>query len=324
MKKIFNVLMEILVVLLVLAGSFGCELVNDSETKGSLSVSINEAVSKTLLPAISMEPASYLVDGSGPDSATFSETITATSLLIENLAFGVWSVTVTAYNAAGTAIGSGTGSATVQSNQTVTAAVTVTPYTGVGSLDLSLDWANGVVDVPSVVSELIPTSGTTLDLSFIVDGSSATCSTADIPSGYHTLTLQLLDNGTVVMGAVEVVRIVAGQTTEGSFVFDDINVQTGSLQVNITPEMNDPLDATIVGASATKPESDSMTLSASVSNFADNVVYVWYVNGASVFTGDTFIFDETWVQGTYRIDVTAYSTDGSRAGSAITEIMVIE
>ena len=324
MKNIFRIGLLVLFLVTALTGCNLGEMLNPNSDSGSLTVSINEAVSKTLLPAISMDPASYLVEGSGPDGAVFSETINGTSLLVENLAFGEWSVTVTAYNAGSIAIGSGTGSATVQSNQTATAAITVTPFAGFGSLDLSLDWNDGEVNMPSIDSQLIPTSGTPLDLGFTIDGSSATSSTADIPAGYHTLTLQLLDNGSVVMGAVEVVRIVTGQTTEGSFVFDDINVQTGSLQVNITPVMNDPLLVSIAGATETKPENQSISMNASVSNYADNVVYVWYVNGAAAATGQTFAFDNTWAQGYYRIDVTAYSADGSRAGSAMTEVQVVE
>jgi len=60
-----------------------------------------------------------------------------------------------------------------------------------------------------------------------------------------------------------------------------------------------------------------------VSNYSDNVTYVWYVNGDAKGTGSSFAFDNSWTQGYYRIDVTAFSADGKRAGSATTNVQVV-
>jgi len=121
-----------------------------------------------------------------------------------------------------------------------------------------------------------------------------------------------------------VVRIVADQTTSGIFLFDNVNKPGGSIEVNITPEMADSLTVSISGASATKPENQSMSLSASIAETGVNATYVWYVNGNSEAAGETFVFDDTWKEGYYRIDVTAFSADGKRAGSATANVEVTE
>ena len=54
-----------------------------------------------------------------------------------------------------------------------------------------------------------------------------------------------------VMGAVEVVRIVAGQTTSGTYAFTNVNRPGGAVQVNITPAMAEPIPVSISGVPAT-------------------------------------------------------------------------
>ncbi|MHB8107940.1 MAG: hypothetical protein ACYDH4_11030, partial [Candidatus Cryosericum sp.] len=235
-----------------------------------------------------------------------------------------WTVSVTARNADGAAIGAGTGTATVHTNATSVVTITVVPYDGFGTLSLQLAWTPGQVDTAQVESSLLPTTGAARTLSFTVNAGAGTASfsASDIATGYHTLSLKLKDNGFLTMGAVEVVRIVKDQATAGSFVFSKINQGTGTLQVNVTPAMADPLLVGISGASATRPANQAMSLVASVSNYADNVSYVWYVNGDSVATGASYSFGNTWAQGYYRIDVTAFSADGKRAGSAGTNVQV--
>ncbi|MBN1363481.1 MAG: hypothetical protein JW976_01615, partial [Syntrophaceae bacterium] len=125
------------------------------------------------------------------------------------------------------------------------------------------------------------------------------------------------------IGAVEVVRIVKDQTTSGTLAFTNINQTLGTLAVNLIPEMADVLDVSIIGSAATKSENQSMALSAEVSNYSDNVTYVWYVNGDAVATGVSYDFGESFAQGYYRVDVTAFSADGKCAGSATSMVQVV-
>jgi DNA-binding beta-propeller fold protein YncE len=159
-------------------------------------------------------------------------------------------------------------------------------------------------------------------LNFSVTGNTGTCSSTTIPAGYQTLTLQLLDSGKPVMGAVEVVRIVAGQTTTGSYTFANVNQPGGSVQVNITPAMAEPIPVSISGVPATVSVGGSMAAAASVSDGTANVTYVWYLNGVSVGIGPTYVLGSTVPAGWYRLDVTAYAAAGTRAGSATASFQV--
>ena len=322
MKK---VIVGILVAIMTGIVLIGCQGALDFLKTGTLTLNVNEQVSRTLTPTISMAPASYLVAGAGPSGAAFSQSFPCgSSVTIPSLAFGEWTVTVTAKNSAGIAIGAGGCVVSVLSNKLVTANVTVIPYAGQGSLDLAVNWPASKVQLPTVTGTLLSSAGVERSLVFAVDASTgkATCVAANVSTGYHTLTLKLYDNGVLVKGAgaVEVVRIVKDQTTTG--VFNFTNLGTGSLGVNITPAMADALTVTISGA-ATKPLDQSLSLGAAVSSPpSGTVTYKWYVNGDWAQDGAAFSFDSTWAAGSYRIDATAYSDDGTRAGSAKADVTV--
>ena len=283
---------------------------------GVLSIKVKDNVSRTILPDISMDIAWYKAVGIGPGGGTFNETFTGSGKQIENLAPGPWSVIVDAFNEDDILIGRGSGSVTILPNEPSSINITVRPLDGHGTLNLSLYWNSADVTVPQVQSTLTPYSGSVRNLAFTVGDGSAQFSASNVDAGYHTLILKLLDNGGLAMGAVEVVRIVADQVTNGTFTFDDINKARGTLYVEITPEMADPLEINISGGAGIKSNGDIMNLTASTTNFDGNVTYVWYVNGDSVGTGVDFTFDSTWKNGSYRIDVTGFSADGKRGGSA--------
>jgi hypothetical protein len=315
----------VLTSLVAIVAFTGCRNPINPGLGGTLTVSMNDAVSRTILPGISMNPASYDLAGTGPNGASFSQSVSSgTSATMTNLAFGDWTVTATAKNGAGTAIGQGSGSVTVLSNASVSLSITVQPYDGFGTLALDVSWPATQVQSAQIQSTLTPASGPARDLAFAVNGGAGTAnfSATDVATGYHTLMLKLLDNGHLAIGAVEVVRIVKDQTTSGTLAFTIVNQATGTLEVNLTPEMADPLQVSIAGGAATKPANQSLALSATVSNYSGNVTYVWYVNGDAVAIGASYDFGDTWSQGYYRIDVTAFSADGKRAGSATTDVEV--
>jgi len=310
-------------VLLMLALFAACPNPITSGKGGVLTVSINNNINaRTLVPAIDMTAASFTVSGTGPGTATFSQTTSGAPVTLDGLAFGDWSVTVNALNSAGTTIGSGQATVTVHTGQTSTVNITVVPLTGNGTLGLSVTWTASQVESASVLASLTPPVGPVTPLSFSVTGSQATCSSTTIPSGYQTLTVQLLDNGIPVMGAVEVVRIVAGQATTGSYAFTNVNQPGGRVQVNITPEMAEPITVSISGVAATVSVGGSMTATASVGDGTANPTYVWYLNGLSVGTGPTYVLGSTVGAGWYRLDVTAYAAGGTRAGSATASFQV--
>ena len=59
-----------------------------------------------------------------------------------------------------------------------------------------------------------------------------------------------------------------------------------------------------------------MTVTASAPGETGNVVYAWYLNGESKAAGESYTLGSALDPGIYRLDVTAFLADGSRAGSA--------
>jgi len=272
-----------------------------------------------------MTPTTYVVTGINASGATFTRTLTGTaSGTTDSLATGDWTVTAEAKNADGTLIGVGTGSATVTAGATATVAITVVPYSGTGTLTLALSWTPADIPNPVVEASLLPATGTARTLTFIVNSGAGTASfsATDIPTGYHTLTLKLKDGSNLASGTVEVVRIVKGQSTSGTFLFDKVNKSPGTITTNITPSMADPLVVIISGGTAIKEQNQTQTLTASVSNYSDNVSYVWYANGSSVGTGANFSFGTSYAVGNYNISVTAFSSDGKQAGNVAISIQI--
>ena len=304
---------------------WGCSFpVAPSGKTGSLSISLtNSITAKTLTPPVSMAAASYTITGTGPNSATFTAASTGAAVTENGLAFGSWTIVVNALNANGTLIGTGTAAAQVHTGETASVTVTVTPVTGAGALSLTVSWPAEQVQAPSITASLTPALGTAQGLAFVVTGSTATYTNAAIGNGYYTLAFTVNDNGVAEAGAVEVVRIVAGQATSGTYTFANVNRAGGGIQVNITANMQNPLDVAMTGAVATMSAGTTQALSADVSNYSGNVSYVWYVNGVSQAAGATYSFGTGVSAGYYRIDVTAFAADGTRAGSATTDVQVL-
>lgn len=298
---------------------------NGEPDNGSLTVSVSDGVSRSIIPDINMIPANYIVDGAGPGHATFSRSIAgSSSVTVMDLALGTWTITVTAFNADGIAIGTGTGTAVIVANTNANSIISVTPYSGFGVLDLTVSWSTSSFTNPSIEAILLPQTGAPRNLTFSMNlgSGTASCHASSVSSGYQTLTIRMKENGTAVMGAVEIVRIVKDQTTTGLVSFANVNLETGSVRIDISADMSDPLQVSIVGANPVKYKTLEMGLAASVTDFTDNLAYVWYVNGNAVKMGKDLLLDTAWNPGHYRVDVTAFSTDGKRAGSASSMIKV--
>ncbi|MFI5368976.1 MAG: hypothetical protein ACHQ1F_08175, partial [Spirochaetia bacterium] len=200
------------------------------------------------------------------------------------------------------------------------------PLAGNGTLNLSVSWTGSQVETPSIEASLTSSAGDVLPLSFSITGSAGSFSSSTIPAGYQTLTVRLKDNGLAVMGAVEIARIVAGQTTTGSYSFLNVNQPGGTLIVNITPEMADPIPVSISGVAPSISAGTPFSAAASVSDGTAGVIYVWYLNGVSAGSGSSCNLAGTLPAGYYRLDVTAFATDsagGTRAGSATQSFTVI-
>ena len=305
-----------------------CKLPSAQQMTGLTVVIGASSASRTLVPNVDMNAASYLISGSGPSGASFSTTLSSgTSTTIPVLASGSWTVSASGKNAAGTLITYGSASTQVSTGSTSTVNITVTPIVGPGSLSLTVSWPTASVASPSIQAQLVPASGNPIPLTFSTPANgSASYSGSGIMNGYYTLTLQLFDGTALVMGAVDVVEIVQGQTTSGTYAFSAVNPADGKITVNITPNLLNPLAVAMNGQPASAVGSGTaVTLSASVPAGTGNVIYAWYVNGVSQAVASSFTLNSAASPlsvGTYRVDATAFTADGLRAGSVTATVNV--
>jgi hypothetical protein len=296
------------------------ELLNSGQplTGGAIAFQVNGSAARTLVPNIDMNIATYTYAGTGPGGATFSAAATATAYTASNLVQGSWSVTVNALNAAGTVIDTGTASVSVVTGQTAALNIIVAPIVGNGTLSVTLTWPAALVSVPQITASLTSPAGKVTPLAFSAPANGTSTYTGTVANGYYTLSIQLLDSGQLVMGSVEIARIVTGQTTTGAYNYTSINVGKGSIIVNITPVITNPIPVTVTGAVATVATGTPVNLSASVPA-GNTVTYVWYVNGASVGTGATFALNTAaspLSAGSYRVDCVAFSANGQNGGDS--------
>jgi hypothetical protein len=241
-------------------------------------------------------------------------------LSIPGLAFGAWTISADGLNAGGTVVTHGDATVSVVAGVTQTVSVSMLPVAGQGTFALTVTWPVAGVDIPSVQSQLVPSQGAPVDLVFTSPtAGQATATVASVQNGYYTLVVKLLDNTQLVMGAIDVVRIVKGQTTSGTINFPQVNTGTGSIVVNITPQMNNPVVVTMSGQAAEAGTGLPMTVNASIPAGLGNATYVWYLNGVSRATGPSFTFNDQanpLTPGIYRLDVSAFAGGGSQGGSA--------
>ena len=258
----------------------GCQL-SVTVTEGTLVISLSEMVSaKTIQPALDMAPATYDVEGAGPEGETFSQTgLTTTTVVQASLVPGEWTITVTARNAGSDAIGEGSVVVLVEAGQVVTANVSVTPIVGDGTLDVAVTWPGGVLTTPSVNATLAPTPGSPAPISF-VPGVNSAAYLNDHSNGYYVLALQLWDEGDVLWGTVEAVRIIADETSSTLFALTT-DVDRGGLELEVETNLDNPIEVTLSG-SVSLPRYTTMIVTATTSEAVTD--YQWYLQGAPIGT----------------------------------------
>ncbi len=291
------------------------------DNSGSLRVTIESGDSLgalTLLPDTSMEPEDYRITGNGPSGASFETWTSDGSSEIQDLELGDWQIEVSAFNLEEKEIGYGSGTVEIKNGQAAELNVVVRALTGAGSLALSVEWPAEEVENGAVTATLTSSDNESDTLAFetVAEGK-ATFFSDEIDAGYYTLVLQLIDNDHVVAGAVDTVRIVQDGLTEGAFSFEDLNHPTGGVDIIVEPDLDDPLEVSISGATAQLSYGDTMTAAAEVANAGDATIeYDWYLNGVVIGSGASVTVGADLSPGSYRLDVVAFSDDGQRSGSA--------
>ena len=203
-------------------------LVSCAENPGTTTMKLvlstsSDGVSRTLLPSDStlLDVTKYTISGTGPNGKTFTVNTDNSSVEIEGLTIGEWTVTAKGLNREGTELVSGTSTFKL----TATAApqtIVLNTLIGTGTFSYVLDWSlcdvlNPSMDVfltgPDMDADEVPLVAT-------LNTSTKTATISEsLASGSYKVRVILKDGGQQVAGLVEAVRISNGTSTSGSHTF---------------------------------------------------------------------------------------------------------
>jgi hypothetical protein len=194
----------------------------------------------------------------------------------------------------------------VNAGTTTNAEITVSPLAGNGAFCVAVSWPPGIITNPVVTGTLAPVNGApVINLAFNLAGNnlSATYENQAVPAGYYILNVQLCDGSIVKWGGVESVRIIAGQTSSGSYPLTANPGQIGDINLIINPDLQNPITITFSGQQDLLPIGTDMTVIATPSEPVDS--YQWYLNGKLVNGADSpsITIGKSLGQGDFRLDV---------------------
>ncbi|MFW5783398.1 MAG: immunoglobulin domain-containing protein [Spirochaetota bacterium] len=314
-------------VLLLLIALSGCDLLMHQPSVGSVQLSIvgTEDQARSIGPAISVDVDRYVIRGESDSGDTFEMTSPDTQVVIDGLTAGYWNITVDAFNEGNVHLYTGTQRALVEGGVALPLMVSLVAVPGTGTLTVGMSWPASALDDPTVEAVLVPAEGDSIPLAFATAGTTASFSGDQIPTGFHTLIIKLKEGDMLVAGAVELVHIVGGHTTEADLTFDQVNAP-GSLEVGVevTPSFSESLVVTIDGGEVTQQYGTPVTLTGSVEGSPSNAVFTWYLNGVAVDTGTTETVIDGDVPGFYRVDLIVVNADGTDGGMATTWVEIAQ
>jgi hypothetical protein len=292
----------------------GCFSINDNsgdkgnKSEGSLILNLTySAGTKTTVAPVDMTPYSYDITGTG----TFSLTdVTQTAVAVNSLAAGAWAIDVTAKNADGTDIASGSTAIAIDATKTAQANITVKPQKkNTGSFILNVSWPDHTINIPTLTGVLTSKSGEQMPLDITMGTLSASYANSSLSAGYYTLSMKIHDGGHLVWGRIEGIRIVANHTTNGSIILtaNDITpANEGNVHISVVTDMENPIDVTISGQLQNIVRGTNMTVTTATSETVDS--YLWYLNGDPIVgeTSSSITIGSALAIANYRLDLVVF------------------
>ena len=282
------------------------------EPEGAVEIVIDGLEARALVSDADMAAAYYVIEAAGPQGALLSATSASPKIKIAAQASGDWTVTARAYSAADVLIAEGSKIVTILAGTTKTVTITVKPIAGQGALAVTIIWDAERYPTASVIAKLNLQGGGTLALALSGGGGTVTSFTSPVPTGKHSLVLKLMYGSVVLIKRTETVWIYNGATTSGTV---ELPV-AAALDVGVSIEMAGPLEVSIGGIVDPLAVGAPMTLVGSVPGLSETVSFSWYLDGVAQGSGDRWTFDAAAAPGAHRVDLTAVTADGTRAGSA--------
>jgi hypothetical protein len=162
---------------------------------------------------------SYGVQGTGPDGAVISPLhFSASPITVPNLTPGKWDLQVTAGNAAGADIASGSATLSVISGRTESAAIELLPIVGKGTLRLNLSFGGLVVSVSGAT--LKKGSDAPIEAPFVAGTNGDFSASAELASGFYLLSFDM-HSGEKNVSVVETAQIFADLVSEKTMRFSE-------------------------------------------------------------------------------------------------------
>mgnify|MGYP001470463887 CR=1 FL=1 len=302
-----------ILILLSLFSSSSCDRAyfSDEET-GALSVSVSMADARMTVPDINENDFSFTITGSGPDGSTFdTDTEEGVSdVTIGSLVFGTWEITVEAiYHGTSEEVSFGDGMSyvDVHAGDTSSCSVSITPFEGQGTLDLSVTWDSSAVASPVLECTLTRVGYDDVSADLTPGDGSASASLA-LESGIYSLSIVLKDGETYEYGGVvDSVRIINSLTTTAAY--------------EIVGETMPDTEAPSVPANLAATDVQSYRVSLSWDASSDNVGvagYRVYRDGSALGTSGSTSFADTTVaaEEEYSYTVSAYDAAGNESGQS--------
>ena len=195
-----------------------CSCTQDDGT-GTLRILLHSNSSKTIAPDESVNRITkYTVRGSGPGGKSFTMDSTSSSVVLEGMPLGRWSLSATASSSKGRELARGSASVNLSADQEPVTLI-LDAVTGKGSMQIRFEWDNALtgVTVKASLSRAGSTSATREQTFNPQSGVSyCTWTVSDLDEGSYILNTRLFSNSVGTGGATEAVVIACGEKTAGT------------------------------------------------------------------------------------------------------------
>lgn len=337
MRKIMNVANALILIIVSMAFLASCSE-NPGTTTMRLILSTDvENGSRTLLPSDStlLDVTKYTITGSGPNGKTFTKSTDDSSVSIEGLVIGTWSVSVKGLNREGTELVSGSSTF----NLTATSGpqtVVLNTLVGTGTFSFVLDWSLCDVLNPGMEVFLTGPDMESDEVELLVEmnvGAKRATVSETLAAGSYKVRAILKDGGQQVAGLVEAVRISNGTSTTGTHTFHFSELGPTVLTY-FTDATGTPIKGTLAASGnpetfvADQPYTFVFSFTEADKVDTDGLSIEWYFDGNQIGdcvpitrTGSTVEITPT--HGVHRVDAVVYNKLRGSTGSAAYTFTVV-
>lgn len=275
--------------------------------------------SKTIAPKPNlMTVASYSVQGTGPNESSFGPLHSKqSSMSVDGLCPGQWTIVARAYNQNGNELLSGTTSCTLEGGPN-TVSMVLGRMTGEGSVQVSFKWSSALSSSSSIriVATFEDDKGSRFQESIDARVSSGGAELRRrLPAGSYVMTVRVTDALGLNRGCAEAIRIVSGETSIGVV---NLAGSASSLEISMDGHVRLPI---IVYATC-KPVGGGFILSASYDSLPSGVSesslkYKWFCDGEAVGFSKSITVSSSNISHRYDV-VVSCGMDGTTGSASVT------